>query len=135
MRMIFIFSFIGLLIACDTAKNSVNSDNTNLNQSKMDTIKIENEKLDYQIIIMEIGFDQWLSTQKPETYYTQSYLEIKNNFYVMEWNRRVLSPTYYNPNIYQQLIDYDHKNDYGLEVNYKLFMYFQFIQFKYKERL
>lgn len=135
MRLLFIFAFIGLLIACDAAKNSANTDKTNLDQSKMDTIKIENEKLDYQIIIMDIGFDAWLSTQRPETYYEQSYLEIKNKFYVTQWNQRVMSPTHFNPNLYQQLIDYDHKIDYGLEVNYKLFMYFQFFQFKYRERL
>ena len=33
----------------------------------------------------------------------------------------------------QSAIDYDHI-DYGMEVNYLLYMYFQFFQDKYKQR-
>jgi len=103
--------------------------------AQTDTIRIENEALEYQIIIIEIGFDPWLRVQKPMTYYTDSYLATRNQFYVSEWNRRVYLPGVYNSQIYSQLIDYEPSSDYGLEVNYMLFMYFKFIQEKYKQKL
>ena len=101
----------------------------------IDTIRIENEALEYKIIIIEIGFDSWLHVQKPMTLYTDAYLANRNLFYVSEWNRRVYLPGVYNPQIYSQLIDYEPSIDYGLEVNYLLFMYFEFIQEKYNQKL
>jgi len=101
----------------------------------IDTIRIENEALEYKIIIIEIGFDSWLHVQKPMTFYTDDYLANRNLFYVSEWNRRVNLPGVYNPQIYSQLIDYEPSIDYGLEVNYLLFMYFEFIQEKYNQKL
>ncbi len=101
----------------------------------IDTIRIENEALEYKIIIIEIGFDSWLRTQKPMTFYTDAYLATRNLFYVSEWNRRMYLPGVYNPQIYSQLIDYEPSTDYGLEVNYLLFMYFVFIQEKYNQQL
>ena len=69
------------------------------------------------------------------TYYTDSYLATQNKFLVIEWNMRVYLPGVYNPHIYSQFIDYDPFTDYGLEVNYMLFMYFEFIQEKYNQKL
>ncbi len=69
------------------------------------------------------------------TYYSNNFLAIKNNIYVIEWNQRVMQPLVYKPNLYELLIDYDPSNDYGIEVNYKLFMYFKFFQKKYNQRL
>jgi hypothetical protein len=49
-----------------------------------DTITIADEKTEYEIIIIEPGFDFWLqSIAKPEGYYSQSYLENRNQLYVL----------------------------------------------------
>ena len=72
---------------------------------------------------------------KPEGYYSQDYLESRNTFYVTEWNNRVRSPLQYNRNIYENIIDYQSNVDYGYDVNYKLFNYFEFAQQKYKMSL
>lgn len=100
-----------------------------------DTIRIANEELEYEIIILELGFESWLATQRPQSYYTQSTLEIKNLFYVTEWNNRVSQPFVYDPNLYMQPIDYRQGIDYGMEVNYLLYMYFQFFEQKYNQNL
>jgi hypothetical protein len=104
-------------------------------ESQKDTIRIKNDELEYEITIIETGFDSWLNTQKPMTYYQEGYLRNRNLFYVSEWNRRVSLPSVYNPNVYNQFINYDQAIDYGLEVNYKLFMYFEFFQQKYRQKL
>ena len=105
-------------------------------QTKGDTITIADEKTEYEIIVIEPGFDFWLqSIAKPEGYYSQSYLENRNYIYVVEWNSRVSQPFTYNPSLYEMRIDYDPNIDYGYEVNYKLYNYFIYFQRKYNQRL
>lgn len=99
-------------------------------------VVIANESLEYQIIIIDQGFSNYLNTiAKPIGFYSLNYLENKNIFYVSTWNTRVNSPFTYNPNIYENIIDYNAHVDYGYDVNYKLFNYFEFAQTKYSMRL
>ncbi len=101
-----------------------------------DTIKIADKATEYEIIIIENGFDAWLASfARPENYYSQSYLENRNRIYVTEWNSRVLQPQRYNSNLYEMQIDYQINTDYGYEVNYKLYNYFIYFQRKYKQQL
>jgi len=96
-------------------------------------VKIANDSLQYEITIIDIGFSNYLNTiAKPMSFYSIDYLETKNSFYVSEWNNRFRSG--YKPNLYENLIDYDNSIHYGLEVNYKLFNYFKFVESRYGER-
>ena len=105
-------------------------------QQEGDTIKIASDKTEYEIIIIEPGYNFWLqSIARPEGYYSQSYLENRNNIYVIEWNQRVLQPFRFDPNLYELQIDYSPNIDYGYEVNYKLYNYFIYFQRKYNQRL
>ena len=136
MRFLLLIMIMGACcFSCKSTKQSVEKENKLAPSATVDTIRIENKELDYEIIIMDIGFESWLATQRSANFYTQPTLESKNKFYVMEWNRRVINPQVYNPNLYMQQIDYDHQIDYGMEVNYLLYMYFQFFQDKYNQRL
>ncbi|WP_242204989.1 DUF6146 family protein [Aestuariivivens insulae] len=138
-NLILSLTIIGLLIACNTTKPLTS--NNNASEQEMatatnDTVTIANDKLEYEIIIIEPGFNAWLaSIAKPEGYYSQSFLENRNYFYVTEWNQRVLQPQRYNPNLYELQIDYSPHIDYGYEVNYKLYNYFIYFQLTYKQRL
>jgi len=106
------------------------------NQKGKDTIAIKNDSLEYEIIIMEIGFSTWLySIAQPRGYYTQEYMENRNRIFVINWNQRVQQPWTYNPNIYQFQIFYDPNIDYGYEVNYQLYNFFIYFQRKYNQRL
>lgn len=101
-----------------------------------DTIKIASDVTEYEIIIIEPGFNFWLqSIARPEGYYSQSYLENRNNLYVIEWNQRVQQPFRYDPGLYELQINYSPQIDYGYEVNYKLYNYFIYFQRKYNQRL
>ena len=127
---------IGIAIGISCKSNDVNSGNeVAVNQPAKDTIVIENEELEYQIIIIDYGFDSWLATQRSMDYYTQPTLESKNLFWVTTYNQRVLRPDLYNPDLYMQTIQYDPKIDYGMEVNYLLYKYLEFFQKKYKQKL
>ncbi|MDE3740352.1 DUF6146 family protein [Maribacter polysaccharolyticus] len=105
-------------------------------QKMGDTITIANDETEYEIIIIEPGYNYWLNSMaKPEGYYSQSYLENRNMIYVIEWNQRVLQPHRYDPDLYELQIDYSSNIDYGYEVNYKLYNYFIYFQRKYNQRL
>ncbi len=105
-------------------------------QEAADSVAIADAGSNYEIVIIEPGFYNWLvSIAKPEGYYSQNFLENRNAIYVMNWNNRVLDPARFNPNLYEMQIDYDPAIDYGYEVNYKLYNYFIYFQRKYNQRL
>lgn len=99
-------------------------------------VEILDEETEYEITIIEPGFNVWLqSIARPEWYYSQSFLESRNQILVTNWNIRVSQPQRYDPNLYQMEINYSPHIDYGLEVNYKLYNYFIFFQRRFNQRL
>ncbi|TWO31454.1 hypothetical protein E1J38_013650 [Seonamhaeicola sediminis] len=133
-----------ILIACSffifncnsTKRISSNTDEKTETVKVNDTVKITNEELEYEIIIIDPGFSIWLTSMaRPEGFYSQQFMEKRNYIYVVEWNQRVLQPTRFNPNLYELQVDYDPNIDYGYEVNYKLYNYFIYFQMKYNQRL
>jgi hypothetical protein len=100
-----------------------------------DTVRIANDSLEYEIIIIEPGFTAFInSIARPPGYYSQTYLENKNRFLVQDYNMRVRSPQQFNPNLYIQEINYEPDTDYGYEVNYLLYYYFVFFSREYNQR-
>ena len=121
------------IFSCGTQQNTVASTS---DIEKEEPVRIANDSLEYEIMIIDIGFNNYLnSIAKPMSYYSNDYLRSRNLVYVSEWNSRARNPTRFNPNIYENVIDYQANIDYGLEVNYKLFWYFQFAQRKHNMRL
>jgi len=131
-----LFQFLRLIILGLLIISCSSSPLKNSRKQKEKPVVITNDSLEYEIIILDIGFTLYLNTvAKPENYYSLNYLENKNNIYVTNWNLRALNPSKFNSSIYENSIDYSPHIRYGLEVNYKLFNYFQFAQQKYKIRL
>ncbi|MCR9263171.1 MAG: DUF6146 family protein [Flavobacteriaceae bacterium] len=138
----FLVAFVatfGLLVSCSAQKEALDisdEEQAVFNSQEEKEVEIKDEESEYEIIIIEPGFYNWLlSIARPEGYYSQSFLENRNQLLVMEWNRRVVQPGNFNPNLYMFQIDYDPNIDYGYEVNYKLYNYFVYFQRKYKQRL
>ena len=103
---------------------------------KEEPVVIANDSLEYEITIIDIGFNYFLNAiAQPEGYYSQQYLEARNRAWVITWNNRARNPSQFNNNIYENIVDYQPTVDYGYEVNYKLFNYFLFAQRKYKMSL
>ncbi|MBI6115248.1 DUF6146 family protein [Salegentibacter maritimus] len=119
------------LYSCGSTKNRKLGDS----QINEDTVRIANDSLEYEIIIIEPGFNLFInSVAKPEGYYSQQYLENKNQLLVSEYNQRVRQPQIYNPDLYLQEINYDPSIDYGYEVNYLLYNYFVYFSRHYNQR-
>lgn len=125
-----------IIIGCKSTKNGFNSTNNNTDLVLNDTVKIANDSLEYEVIIIDSGFNSWLAgTARPRGYYSESYLESRNNLFITEWNNRVNQPMRYNPNLYEMRIDYDRSIHYGYEVNYLIYNYMIYFQIKNNQRL
>ena len=124
-----------LLICCCSQKKSLVPNNSSETAVTKDTIRIANDSLEYEVIIIEPGFNAWLTTQKPRNYYSLIYLENRNIRFVTEWNNRVAQPYRFDPNLYEMRIYYFTHIHYGYEVNYLLYHYFMYFQSRYKQRL
>lgn len=87
----------------------------------------ESDSVEYELIVLDPGYDSYLIMQPPMEYYSKQYYEMWNFRYVTEWNYRHMQPLQYG-DIYETYIDYRPEIDYGLELNYKLFYYFRFFE-------
>lgn len=129
-QILVVLSFGLTLWACGSAPS--NKKNT----AKEEPVVIANDSLEYEIIIIDPGFNMYLnSIAQPEGFYSQTYLEARNRVWVIEWNQRAREPLRFDNSVYENIIDYQNNIDYGYEVNYKLFNYFLFAQRKYKMSL
>lgn len=124
-----------LMMSC-VSSNSVTETIGGKTVPKDDVVRIANDDIEYEILIIEPGFNTWLQTMaRPEGYYSQNYMETRNIQYVQAWNSRVLQAFAYDPKLYEMQIDYQSNIDYGYEVNYKLYNYFIYFQLTYDQRL
>lgn len=91
-----------------------------------------NEPIDfddlYEITVLDPGYETFLLTQKSKEFYSRSLLKVKNAMMVTEWNYRYSQPLHYNPNIYEVKINYEANRYYGLEFEYRLHMFFKFME-------
>jgi hypothetical protein len=127
--------FIALLMSCSSSKNSL-SKSTTADPKKTDTIRIANDLLEYEVIIIDSGFNTWLNSQaKPRGFYTEEYLEERNQIYAAEWNNRAMQPQKYNSELYEMQINYKYNIHYGYEVNYLIYNYFIYFQITNKQPL
>jgi hypothetical protein len=122
-----------VVFACDT-KKSLPSTQDQTAKTLGDTVRIANEELEYEVIIIDPGFSSWMLTNaRPRGHYTQQYMEMRNRTWVNEWNNRTRIPQY--ANIFQMPIDYNAATNYGYEVNYLLYNYLTYFQIKNNIRL
>jgi len=133
-NLVYIIVFTSLLIfSCGSQKNSSKISRV---AEEEKPVRIANDSLEYEITIFDIGFNTYLnSIARPMSYYSNQFLSSRNIIFVREWNNRARNLTQFDGNIYENVIDYQSGIDYGLEVNYKLFWYFQFAQRKYNMKL
>jgi hypothetical protein len=132
---IYLILVLAFLISCTNKNNAIYSGVRADTSVANDTIRIANDSLEYEIIIVEPGFNAWIVSQPPRGYYSQAAMEISNHFKVTAYNLRHMAPSRYDANLYPFPIDYSRNTDYGYEVNYILFNYFRFFEKQYNQKL
>lgn len=135
MKNFFYLFILGFMIYSCGSSRDRDFNKKEITATANDTVRIANDSLEYEIIIIEPGFNAFInSIARPRGYHSQTYLENKNRFLVQDYNMRVRNPQRYNPNLYVQEINYDQNIDYGYEVNYLLYNYFVFFSREYNQR-
>ncbi|RWW96679.1 DUF6146 family protein [Flavobacterium cerinum] len=133
--LILITIVLSTIISCTTQKNLPGTTKDGKSIAANDTVRIANDSLEYEVIIIDPGFTGWLASRaKQRGYYGQSYLENKNRLWVMEWNNRALNPLRYG-DMYSLAIDYQPAINYGYEVNYLLYNYLVYFQISNRQKL
>lgn len=111
------------VVACGTKKATTFDKST----SKNDTIRIANDALEYEVLIIDAGFNSWLASYaKPRNFYTQNYMEKRNRTWISQWNQNVISGP--RRDLFEMTINYDNNTDYGYEVNYLIYNYLTYFQ-------
>ena len=136
-KLLFIFVFFLTIIGENSSilAQKVSESSNSTTREKNDIVYITDNK-SFEVTFKGEHFHKWMKKQTPKHKYLQSSLEIENMQYASEWNRRVGNPKY-DSNKYVQHIDYQLKPklNYGIDVNYELYMYFIFFEEKYEKLL
>ena len=90
----------------------------------------DNDSTEYALIVLDGGFESYIATKPSAQFHSQQYYENWNKQYVIEWNIRHRNPLRYG-GFYETEINYNSMEEYGLDLNYRLYYYFQFIKDKY----
>ncbi|THF51493.1 hypothetical protein E6C50_06940 [Flavobacterium supellecticarium] len=133
-----ILFFLIVLWSCTTPRPVTAADRAEIDPTATtnDTVRIANDELQYEIIIIDPGFNSWLIARaKPRGFYDQKYLEVRNLDWVTGWNTRVTGLKPGQENLFTMNIDYNSGTDYGYEVNYLLYNYLVYFQLKNNIRL
>lgn len=99
-----------------------------------DNLVIQNdEEEEYELIIIDPQFQTWFMTHgQPVNYYSKQYYEAKNRVYVTSWNEIFLRTGGRGP--FENRINYDFSEDYGVQLNYELFWYFRYVESRFGRR-
>lgn len=112
-----------VITSCHTTKKSAT-------QKQSIELMSDNDSTEYTLIVLDPGYESYLATQPSANFYSQQYFESWNQQYVREWNMRHRNPLQYG-GFYETEINYNAREDYGLDLNYRLYYYFLFIKHKY----
>lgn len=129
-NLFYILCFAGLLYSCgSTNKNAITG-----TQKSDDKVVIGNDSLEFELLIFDADFKQWLMMQPSMESYDLSYLKNKNRRFVTQYNINARHPQG-NKGLYPHIINYEFDIEYGKKLNYMLYNYFVFFQEKYDQRL
>lgn len=119
-RLFIILVVCGSLYACNVQRKAVEVNKNNIEVNSQDSVEYDVETFDQK-------FENWYLLQNsPAKYRSQSYYEDWNRQYVSAWNARCASPSrnwHFEP-----VIGYEPGEDYGFEMNHKLFYYFMYVE-------
>lgn len=125
-KMIRLLIFMGIctiVFACNTGKKSVKHQSFNKN----DSISIVNDSTEYELVVFDNYFESWyISKNFPSNTRNIEYYKLWNKRYVVDWNTRCsnYSKSWY----FYNYISFDPMDYDDLELQKKLFYYFQYVE-------
>lgn len=122
MKRLLIIITTGLLAwGCTTVNQPITITDKNV-------IQPNGEKEDeYELQVLDPGFNTWFETTwSPAKDRSKQYYDTWNDRYVDAWNYKASSARY--SYFFTEPINYDYNTDYGMNVDRKLFYYFQYVE-------
>lgn len=100
-------------------------------RTQENTMKPEQtEDGEWKLDVFDSGYETFLLTQaSPMHMYSEEQLKIRNQQLVNEWNSYYYSGRYRN--IVESGIEYDPRENYGLEFEYRLYQVFAYVSYRY----
>ncbi|NOR74956.1 MAG: hypothetical protein GQ525_07335 [Draconibacterium sp.] len=106
-------------IACSTQKRAIND-------KSIDGKAIEEDSLEYDMETFDARFESWYLLQNgPAKSRSLEYYENWNKQYVSVWNNKSRNT---QNEFFESIVGYDPNQEYGFELNQKLFYYFQYVE-------
>lgn len=88
---------------------------------------IANDSTEFEITILDPQFDTWYQTHYSETVdHSNEFYKLKNGIGVENWNQYFKSNRY--GKVVNSYINYNPAEEYGIEVNRKLYWYLKYIE-------
>lgn len=118
-RLIFFTGLLLIIWSCSTKKGVVRVEKNSDSVAQTDSVEYDMETFDSK-------FETWYSIHnKPALYRSKEFYQHWNRQYVNAWNNQSSGRrnTFFEP-----IVGYDFTADYGLELNHKLFYYFQYVE-------
>lgn len=86
-----------------------------------------NDSIEYNIETFDTQFEVWYQANNSETsYHSLNYYEQWNRQYVAAWNENAAD--HRKGNFFEPIVGYNPNTKYSLELNHKLFYYFQYVE-------
>lgn len=123
MKRLVMITFVAVFTgACATMQDPVMIKDKNLTGTPN-----ESEEKEHELVVLDPGFDTWfLMNWSPAKDRSQTYYDGWNDRYVQAWNYKASHPGY--AEFFQNTIDYNPSENYGLEVSRKLYYYFRWVE-------
>lgn len=120
MKPVFIFFIVIFFIwACSAPKGTV--------KVKKNEPVAKVDSLEYGIEMFDSQFETWYENHKnPAMNRSLSYYEDWNRKYVLAWNHKAIGKN--KNSFFSPIVGYHSNEEYGFEVNHKLFYYFQYVE-------
>ena len=120
MKYITVFSFVVILFsACATQKSAATAKNVEVSQDE--------EKETYELVVFDPEFESWFTFHSHSTdIRSLEYYKNWNRQYVSDWNSRAMSSR--DLRNFNTTLSFDPDEIDDLEVQRKLFYYFQFVE-------
>lgn len=127
MKNLIILAIISAFIwSCATSKKPQAEDQ----KPSIATQKKTDSADEWEITVFDAEYETFVASRaQPRSMFTESSLKSRNTILVTEWNSRFYSGT--NRNFYEVAIDYDPKENYGFEFEYRMYQFFAYCNWKY----
>jgi len=118
--------FSAFIWSCSTSSKPLAQDQ----KPSIATQKKTDSADEWEITVFDAEYENFVATRaQPKSMFTENSLKSRNTILVNEWNSRFYSGT--NRNFYEVAIDYDPKENYGLDFEYRMYQFFAYCNWKY----